>query len=224
MKCREFESVVHDLARWGQLDPAVETIARAHAESCPSCGCRLAEAERLTKILRVASAEARQAEPPPQVEARLLAAFRRETAARNKVAARNSFGWRPMLGWAGAAAFVAVFSFVLLGLFPDRRASSPAVRGSAESAAAVTTASQTAASTQTVAQTSHTDLSSGFVPVPFASGFGPGESAVIVRVQLPRSSLAELGYPVDETQGNGVVQADLVVGEDGWPQAVRIVR
>lgn len=224
MKCREFESVVHDLARCGHLEPAVETIARAHAESCPSCGCRLAEAERLTKILRVASAEVRHAEPPPQLEARLLAAFRRETAARNKVPARKRFGWRPMLGWAGAAAFVAVFAFVLLGHFPDRRTSSPAVRGSTQTAAAVTATAQTAASAETVAQSSQKELSSGFVPVPFAGGFGPGESAVIVRVQLPRSSLAELGYPVDETQGNGVVQADLVVGEDGWPQAVRIVR
>ena len=82
----------------------------------------------------------------------------------------------------------------------------------------------TAPARAVTAQSSETVLASDFVPVPYSGGFAPGDSAVIVRVQVPRTALAELGYPVDETQGSGMVQADLLVGEDGWPHAVRIVR
>jgi anti-sigma factor RsiW len=226
MKCAEFERVVHDLARQGQLDPAAETIARAHAESCPSCACRLAEAEKLAKMLRAVSAESRRLEAPPQLETLLLDFYRRVTAARRNAPARKRFGWRPGFGWAGAVALaaVALLAFALLSRVPGRRTSSPAVRVSAATPAAVAETARAGASVQSQAQSSQADTDSGFVPVPYASGFGPGESAVIVRVQLPRTSLAELGYPVDETQGNAMVQADLVVGEDGWPQAVRIVR
>lgn len=227
MKCVEFENVVHDLAR-RELDPAIETIARAHAEACPSCACRLAEAEGLARILRTASAEARQHEAPPELEALLLGALRRESAERRAITpARKGLGWRFVLGWAGAAAAVALVAFAVLSHVQDHRSVPPAARtqtvASSADVAAVSPA-EPAKQAATAARSTQASLNSGFVPVPYTGGFGPGESGVIVRVQVPRSSLAELGYPVGEAQGNGVVQADLVIGEDGWPRAVRIVR
>lgn len=223
MKCAEFEAVVHDLAR-RELDPTVESIARAHAEACPSCACRLAEAHGLARILRTASTEARQHEAPPELEARLLGAFRQESAARRGSArVRKGLGWRFVLGWAGAAAVAAALAFAVVSYGPGRRPSSSATRTRPVASAAVGSTA-TAAAKATSAQTTQAGLNSGFVPVPYTGGFGPGESGVIVRVQVPRSSLAELGYPVDATQGSGMVQADMVIGEDGWPRAVRIVR
>lgn len=232
MKCREFAGVVHELARREQLDPALAAIARAHAEACPHCGCQLAEAERLAAIVQTASAESRRLAAPPRIEQELLGAFRREHAPRSNMRAPRRFGWRVAFGWAGAAAVLALLTFTLLHRAPDHR-SSPVVRASAEATATSAPAprqaaparnSVTAPARAVTAQSSETVLASDFVPVPYSGGFAPGDSAVIVRVQVPRTALAELGYPVDETQGSGMVQADLLVGEDGWPHAVRIVR
>jgi hypothetical protein len=41
---------------------------------------------------------------------------------------------------------------------------------------------------------------------------------------MTRSALGSLGYPVDEVHAADVVQADLLVGEDGLPRAVRLVQ
>lgn len=223
MKCREFVGVVHDLAHRGQLDPAVAAIARAHAEACPSCGCRLAEAENLAKLLRTASTESRAFGTPPQVEALLLHAFRRSRTAQENIRVQKRFGWRVALGWVAVGTTFALFAFLLLSQTPGRRPS-PAVRAPAEIPATTVAPEQAKPEAQPASAASQTEFASGFVPVPYAGAFGPGDSAVIVRVQVPRVSLAELGYPVDESQGEGMIQADVVVGEDGWPRAVRVVR
>jgi hypothetical protein len=65
---------------------------------------------------------------------------------------------------------------------------------------------------------------SDFVPVPFSDGMGPEDPGMVVRVQLTRASLAELGYPVAEAPDEDLIRADVLVGEDGWPRGVRLVR
>lgn len=231
MKCREFAGVVHELVRREQLDPAVAAIARAHAEACPHCGCRLAEAERLAALVNNVSAEGRRVVAPARLEQNLLGEFRREHASRRSIRAHRRLGWRMALGWAGAVAAAALLSFVLLHRAPDHRPS-PMVRAGAETPAVATpAASQSVAVavarvpvSSAAVRTQQAEYTSEFVPVPYSGGIAPGDSAVIVRVQVPRTALAELGYPIDELQSNAVVQADLLVGEDGWPRAVRIVR
>jgi hypothetical protein len=232
MKCREFAGVVHELARREQLDPAVAAIARAHAEACPHCGCRLAEARHLASLVQSASAESRNLAASPRVEQQLLSAFRREHASRRGMNAPRRFAWRAAFVYAGAVAAAALLSFVLLNRVPDRRPS-PVVRQSADATVSSPASHQTvivhkspAGSSARIVpvQATETNIASEFVPVPYAGRIAPGDSAVIVRVQVPRTALAELGYPVDESQGSGIVQADLLVGEDGWPHAVRIVR
>jgi hypothetical protein len=229
MKCREFAGVVHELARREQVDPAVAAIARAHAEACPHCGCRLAEAERFAKLLHAVSAEGRGMAAPERLETQLLGAFRREHVSRRDLRDHRRLGWRMAFAWVGAGAIVALLSFVLLHRAPDHRPS-PVVRSSAAAPAVVASSPSRIATVvnppvrSAPVQVQQAELASDFVPVPYSGGIAPGDTAVIVRVQVPRTALAELGYPVDETQGSGVVQADLLVGEDGWPRAVRIVR
>ena len=63
-----------------------------------------------------------------------------------------------------------------------------------------------------------------FVPVPFADRIGPEDSGMVVRVQLTRASLAELGYPVAEAPDEDLIRADVLVGQDGWPRGVRVVQ
>ena len=46
--------------------------------------------------------------------------------------------------------------------------------------------------------------------------------AAILRVRLQRGSLSSLGLPVNEERAGEWIQVDLLVGNDGLPQAVRL--
>lgn len=61
----------------------------------------------------------------------------------------------------------------------------------------------------------------GFIRVPFALPPAPGETFGIVRRQLDQAELARMGVSVDPTW-TGTLQADVLVGEDGLAQAVRL--
>ena len=63
----------------------------------------------------------------------------------------------------------------------------------------------------------------GFVPWPGAEAWPPFESGSLVRVDLPVSALIALGLPVPSSTVS-VVQADVVVGQDGFARAVRFVQ
>jgi len=45
----------------------------------------------------------------------------------------------------------------------------------------------------------------------------------VVRVQLPREALIAFGLPVNEDRTEDLVQADLLLDEDGLTRAVRFV-
>lgn len=62
-----------------------------------------------------------------------------------------------------------------------------------------------------------------FYPLPEAEALPPVENAVVVRVQLPVSSLESMGVPVAGEQPDGSVQADLLLGQDGLARGVRLV-
>jgi hypothetical protein len=74
------------------------------------------------------------------------------------------------------------------------------------------------------ASVSGTYAASDFVPVPFTGAITPDDPGMIVRVQLTRSSLAQLGYPVAETPDEDLILADVLVGEDGWPRGVKLIQ
>jgi hypothetical protein len=75
------------------------------------------------------------------------------------------------------------------------------------------------------ASASTVDTAAGdFVSVPYTDEIGPDDEAMVVRVQLTRESLAQLGFPVDQLHGSDWVRADVLVGQDGWPRGVRLVQ
>jgi hypothetical protein len=46
--------------------------------------------------------------------------------------------------------------------------------------------------------------------------------AAILRVRMQRGTLGALGFPVNEERVGEWIQVDLLVGDDGLPQAVRL--
>ena len=66
-------------------------------------------------------------------------------------------------------------------------------------------------------------LDSGFVPLPYAGGAVPNAEAAVVRVEMPSSTLVALGVPVADQATGGTVEAELLLGPGGMPQAVRVI-
>jgi hypothetical protein len=62
-----------------------------------------------------------------------------------------------------------------------------------------------------------------FVTLPGAASLPHFESGSIVRVDLPLSSLAIYGVDISTSGGKGPVKADVLVGQDGEPRAIRLV-
>ena len=65
------------------------------------------------------------------------------------------------------------------------------------------------------------EVVTGFLPLGYS---GPEPDAYqVVRVRMDRSSLAQFGLPVNMDRAEEPVDADLLVGDDGVPRAVRFI-
>jgi hypothetical protein len=63
----------------------------------------------------------------------------------------------------------------------------------------------------------------GFNTLPGAAGLPEFESGTIVRVGLPMASLPAYGVDISRAGGDGAVEADVLVGQDGQARAIRLV-
>jgi len=67
------------------------------------------------------------------------------------------------------------------------------------------------------------ETAADFYPLPDADGLPPVESAMVVRVQLPVSSLESIGFPVNQDRDSDPVEAEVLLGQDGLARGVRLV-
>lgn len=68
------------------------------------------------------------------------------------------------------------------------------------------------------------EIATDFMPVAYASPMNLEDGGQVMRVELPRSSLAGFGLPVNMELVNERVKADVLVGPDGQARAIRFVR
>jgi hypothetical protein len=137
-------------------------------------------------------------EAPVSVEERLLGEFRKRQHMR-----RRNF-W--LAGGVGAVA-AGVAIAMLLGIRPVPVPSAP-------SAAQVDAQQATQADDE---------VAGNFYPLPDTDYLPPMDSATVVRVQLPMSSLRLIGWPVSEERAGERIQADVLLGQDGLARGVRFV-
>jgi hypothetical protein len=190
---------------------ALEAVAAAHVESCAGCAALFREQGRLEAGLKQMAAGQAGWAAPPRVEAALVEQFRlqlrREPAAANPPSMPfwMRFRW-PGLAVAGALA--AVLAVLLISRVPH---TSPVV--------ARTMASQASEGDDDSA------LDNGFVLLPYANSgeIADATEADVVRVEMPRSALVTLGVPVSDEGNSSIVEAELLLGEGGVPQAVRVL-
>jgi hypothetical protein len=137
-------------------------------------------------------------EAPRHIEEQLKAQFRRKNRR------RNLMGWAPAFSVA-AAAGIALLVWSHSG--QTKPVAPPAV---------------VAANTVAPAQEEEADAS--FYPLPEAEALPAVETAMVVRVQLPVSSLQLMGVPMGEERTDSSVEAELLLGQDGLARAVRLAQ
>jgi hypothetical protein len=230
MTCREFDELVHEFVRMELLDVSMREAVIEHAAHCDNCAVRMGEAAMLAEVTEAAAVRAREQQAPPYVEAALLSAFRGQRRRQHTTL------WRTF-EWAAAGAAAAILAAVLLtssirskvqpSPMPKKDVTSQSKEPLDATGPGSSQPGQAAQGTGLEALnlgTGGTYSVSDFVPVPFTDGMGAEDPGMIVRVQLTRASLAELGYPVDEAYSSEWIRADVLVGEDGWPRGVRVVQ
>jgi hypothetical protein len=206
MTCQEFWSRLQEspaLLREGD-GTAADRVFFEHTRGCGSCAGLMARQRALQAGLRRIAAEQAGLGAPARVETALLRQFRVH-AGRAHAPAWASLAWLGTLTGRtlAAATATAVLAAVLVSYrVPLSRVLLPPSPSEVEDAASV---------------------DSGFVPLPYAGGDAPNAEAAVVRVEMPRSTLVALGVPLADQATSGTVEAELLLGPGGMPQAVRVI-
>lgn len=171
-----------------------------HARQCAGCAALLERRQALAAGLRRVASQRNNLGAPAHLEERLLEAFRDHTRAPVEMAATH--GWPRRSAQVSVAAAVMVLAVVLLWRRPPQPVQPVASPD-------ITTAA---------------DLDSEFIPLPNAGEAGSAEDADLIRVEMPRSALIALGVPVADGEAGEPVEAEVLLGLGGTPQAVRVLQ
>lgn len=119
MNCEKFQTIVSDLAQEVLMEAGEQAAAVQHAGECRDCATSLDQERALTLGLRSLADEMKGLSAPPQLEAKMLAAFRERKSAKPVVVPlqpRRNRSWY----WAAAIAaglLIAFGMFVVRGSF-----------------------------------------------------------------------------------------------------------
>jgi len=226
--CAEWEAALVEAARVParsgseRAPSAAFEEALEHAETCPTCAERLAAERALSADLNLLAEADSFVQPSPGCEAVLLAAFRSERG--REVRARR---WIFAVAGTLAACLVILLGAALL----ISRDSGSLARGvfsrlpqlgrnpAAPAAAIEVLPGVSAAEMEDEDDEEVTDFYA-FYP---GADLSSVESGALVRVRVPSSELEAFGFEVLQGREEEWVNADLLVAEDGSPQAIRFV-
>jgi hypothetical protein len=208
MNCEQVEAIVLDLDRDAAADSLERAAAVAHLSHCPRCAALQESWQAAREELRALGEETLEARAPARVEMRLRQEFR--TRHRTMVARRAGV----------AAAWALATAAILVGAISSWNWHQARLLGAAKSKIAAQNAPMMG---EAIVGLSSGDDSGDFTLVP---GIVPDdvEEAAILRVRMQRSSLGALGLPVNEERAGEWIQVDLLVGNDGLPEAVRLAQ
>jgi hypothetical protein len=251
MNCAEFRELLHELDRPGNPGAANFDSAMLHAEGCGDCGVLLVEEESLGFALQRVARETSRMPGAARIETALLEEFRNANVQKVQpatvavVLARGKMTWQIV-----ALGIAAVLLFVLGSVIYQRNlphapdvqtpsvatnpaktdAPSASVAANSVPAAASSLAANSGTTAKAAAPANHAaeiaepvEYATAYVPLPYADDPSALEGGSVVRVTLARSTLEAYGLPVDGLEAGDRVTADMIVSEDGTPQAIRLV-
>lgn len=254
MNCQEFEQTVASLAEGQLLDAALRARSAAHAAECARCSRRWQDERVLSAGLRAFAASTANEEAPARLKATLRAAFDEQAkpVAPSIVVPfpQRASSW-PRWALAAAAAVLVMLSVAALIWWRDVAPSSEQiiVGPSTLPAPSVTPASDNAptpvapqqknnlvhhhtpkpankpkrfAPQPEPAHTAEAEVAAQFIPLNYARGVS--QDGLVVRVEVSRANLIAMGLPLDALRTEGNVKADLKVGMNGVPLAIRLLQ
>jgi hypothetical protein len=217
MNCEEFATAGLDLGS-PESDSLLQKAAREHLRDCPHCTALHENWVTLREDLHVLGRQTADVEAPPRVQMRLRQEFR----TRHKTVKKQRAAM--VLGWSFAAAAALFFAITWVNWQIHKAAGVARSEPTAIAAPVVnsgsTSEAQKAESTN-AAETILASNSSDFTLLPDSLPTASGDSTV-VHVQMQRAALEALGLPINEEHAGDWIQVDLLVGDDGVPQAVRL--
>jgi hypothetical protein len=220
MSCHRIEPHIIDMAR-GVTSNQDAQLAR-HILGCPSCAGLLERERMMSAALRRLSTDLKEPAANPEREQALLSMF--DQAATRPGSRVHARAWTSLAaaGLAGAA----VLTWHLAGALSAPRISTPppiAVARETRQSDMLEASPLVAAVEPPISlparrrATRNADLrfdetadSTEFVAWPGATAWPPFESGELIRIDIPTE--------------NGVVQAEILVGQDGFARAIRLVQ
>jgi len=230
MTCEEFEAIGLDAERDASLSEAERVAAREHGSRCSRCAALQDSWQAAGAELRAFAEDTAMAETPARVEMRLRQEFRTQHVT---LKVRRA---AVVTAWALAAAAVLIGAVSWRNWQKEETANhltSPqsAVKPPANNSNVMTNHERPAQSAAAVRQSDAAEAEtlmadnemSGFTFLPGAFAADTGD-AEILRVRMQRGALGAFGLPVSEERASDWIQVDLLVGNDGLPEAVRLPR
>jgi hypothetical protein len=216
MTCSEWTKELVECARRHGIHAEPDRALRSHLALCAHCNERWEAELQLTaqfRSMRVQAAAIRSLDSFAVEKRResLMRDFAR-LHRRPVVLSGSAQSWVLTLA-AAAALLVAVFVGHEAGRRTSHGTTSPGAR------------THEVRAEQTVIYEASSDASAlssdDFIAVPYTPPLAPGEMVRVVHADFYPEALASMGVEVDPSWA-GVLPADVVVGEDGLPRAVRI--
>ena len=254
MNCQKFEEVVDDIAREQLMSVGVREEALAHTRECVQCGRRLADELCLTSRLRGLAAAVGPIDASETLPAGLLEAFDRlPSPARRRFVRVSRGSWVAiaaalllvigvlggmMVRWRRSTPVTA--DAETLGVTdreapPEKEPDSSPYRSVVRPNTPPRVAglhvrrltrrpnlNDSTTSVETVSHHSH-EIATDFFRINY-SAVNLAEGGRVIRVSLPRSAMARFGLPVNMDRANEPVKADVILGIDNLPQAIRFVQ
>lgn len=244
MNCQRFELVASELARGQMMEADVRGEALAHLDACEECRLRLRDEETLTRGLQSLAGEMAALNAPDGLELRLREAFR----SRRIVATQRHSNSRY---WIAAVAAVLLIAMSVIAVrwrteqrdgVTDVTASggrnepaqiedepkvvdSPKPQRQEEAVLPKPRRRSVRRAPRTeVANHVTREIATDFMPLGYLSPVTLQDGGQIVRVELPRSALANFGLPVNMDRYHEKVKADVLLGVDGLAHAIRFVQ
>lgn len=83
---------------------------------------------------------------------------------------------------------------------------------------------ETASTGITMSEVAANEVKTDFVPLTYLNSATAMDSGIVVRVEVSREKLAALGLPLNLERADEKIKADIVLGDDGVPRAIRLVQ
>ena len=211
MTCEEFAVAGLDL---DTLAPAMQLAARQHLATCTHCAALQQQWQALQAELRAVGRETGGIGAPARVEMRLRQEFRtRHRTMKTQRAAVTAT-------WALAAAAVLIIALSWVRWHQERVNS--ALQTAPVAPKQMLTQPSAAFDAAELGETLVASNDYGDFTLLPGSMPSATEDVTVVHVQMQRAALGSFGLAIDEEHAGDWIQVDLLIGDDGLPQAVRL--